>query len=363
MRLGVHRRRLTTLCAAFVAMAAALLVPVPSVTALTPTPVMSRPHAVFAEASARKHGIALKVSTAGIDPTGLVTITGSARISGGAAIYVDFSELAADGSEDVIAGAAVNRASGAWSLVFQGSPTLRKSLAGRVTAMPASPGGSMVHKNVSLIAAPEPVKAEPDVVKAAGDPAAFDFITREASGSPARWDTCRPAWYRINPAGAPPGSEAVIHEAFARAAAASGIPFAYACESDVVPFSPGVQYPLGQADTVYVAFSSADVVADLRGGVIALGGSGYTSTPAGRTRLALGAVVVDTDATSLEVGFHGGYSLGSLVIHELGHVMNLAHVNAPDQVMDPYLKVSSPTDYQAGDRAGLALLTAEGCLD
>ncbi len=71
----------------------------------------------------------------------------------------------------------------------------------------------------------------------------------------------------------------MIHEAFARAAAASGIPFAYAGESDVVPFSLGVQYPPGQPDTVYVAFSSADVVADLRGGVIALSGSGYTSTP------------------------------------------------------------------------------------
>lgn len=49
----------------------------------------------------------------------------------------------------------------------------------------------------------------------------------------------------------------------------------------------------------------------------------------------------------------------STLLHELGHVAGLNHVSAAGEVMYPYLTVSSPVVYSAGDQAGLRLLAAE----
>jgi hypothetical protein len=52
----------------------------------------------------------------------------------------------------------------------------------------------------------------------------------------------------------------------------------------------------------------------------------------------------------------------TLVRHELGHAMGLSHVQQSNEIMYPYVGPSSPADYQAGDRAGLAAVGASaGC--
>ena len=49
----------------------------------------------------------------------------------------------------------------------------------------------------------------------------------------------------------------------------------------------------------------------------------------------------------------GASSLASLLRHELGHALGLGHVDQPNEVMYPVLRGDAPSDYQAGDRAGL----------
>ena len=49
----------------------------------------------------------------------------------------------------------------------------------------------------------------------------------------------------------------------------------------------------------------------------------------------------------------------STVLHELGHVAGLNHVAVKGDVMYPYLTLTSPVLYSAGERTGLQILASE----
>jgi hypothetical protein len=54
--------------------------------------------------------------------------------------------------------------------------------------------------------------------------------------------------------------------------------------------------------------------------------------------------------------------LATVLRHELGHALGLGHAAQPNEIMYPSVGHSSPTDYQAGDRAGLQRVGASaGC--
>jgi hypothetical protein len=77
-----------------------------------------------------------------------------------------------------------------------------------------------------------------------------------------------------------------------------------------------------------------------------------------------GIIVMDADATATR-GFGYRYAHGSVLLHELGHIMGLDHVRDPDQLMysgrRPNFSVSV---FGAGDLEGLRRLGEDaGCLD
>jgi Matrixin len=54
--------------------------------------------------------------------------------------------------------------------------------------------------------------------------------------------------------------------------------------------------------------------------------------------------------------------ISTVLHHEMGHAVGLGHARQSNEVMYPIARIGSPTDYQAGDRAGLRTVgAAAGC--
>ena len=81
--------------------------------------------------------------------------------------------------------------------------------------------------------------------------------------------------------------------------------------------------------------------------------------PDGRVRMVTSGIAIDR-TEQLYPGFHGR-GIGPIVLHELGHVLNLGHVDDTEQLMSPVHSGASTNRLQPGDRAGLAVLASLPC--
>jgi hypothetical protein len=68
-----------------------------------------------------------------------------------------------------------------------------------------------------------------------------------------------------------------------------------------------------------------------------------------------GRAVVGNDGEAAP-GFGPGHTLGSVLLHEIGHAMNLSHVDVQTELMYPVSTTLSPSTFGSGDRMGLWLL-------
>lgn len=72
----------------------------------------------------------------------------------------------------------------------------------------------------------------------------------------------------------------------------------------------------------------------------------------------LGGVVVIGNDTNVANEFGPGHTLGGVLLHEIGHALNLAHVDVQSEQMYPYASEFSPERLGDGDRLGLWLMGA-----
>jgi len=196
------------------------------------------------------------------------------------------------------------------------------------------------------------------------------FLQVDGDGHPYRWNPCRPIEYVVNPDRAPDGALDDVHEAVARVSVAT-VP----SSTNSIPVATDAQQQIGSAfmdsttDSGYrpLLFTwesdfymrSLDDRDNLLGFGIPWRGQGdlahiYVS----------GAVVLNADA-GMRTGFDGRYSEGAVLLHELGHVLGLAHVRrGADEIMATQRDVDySVSDYGPGDLEGLAAIGREaGCL-
>jgi hypothetical protein len=193
-----------------------------------------------------------------------------------------------------------------------------------------------------------------------GDRAAFRFLVTDR-GAPARWNPCAEVRYRVNDEEAPEGVAADLAEALRRVTYETGLRFRRVGATKQVPGGKGFRY---DADVV-VAFAHAKESRYLGGTTVGVGGFARpVRGRGGRPRIVHGFVVFDADLLeTMPEGYGAGRTRGQALLHELGHLTGLDHVNAAEQIMRPVLADLPATLYGAGDLSGLRRLgRRSGCV-
>lgn len=188
------------------------------------------------------------------------------------------------------------------------------------------------------------------------------FLFPGGAGGPARWNPCRPIRYVINPAGAPPGGTELIQEGVAVVSALTGLEFEYGGSSSARPEWEGRILAGGtrQVGSVLISWADADEVPALRGDVAGIGGAAPGGLGDQPTRLIFGGVTLDVDSfAQLASRPEGRAQQRAIVLHELGHLVGLAHVDDPSELM--YDGNVGLLDFGPGDREGLAALGKGEC--
>jgi hypothetical protein len=196
---------------------------------------------------------------------------------------------------------------------------------------------------------------------------AHTFITFQADGvTPVAYDPCRPVHYVIRPDMAPPGGEELVREAVARISQVTGLQFVYrgATFEEPVPerelFQPD-RYGRRWAP-VLIAWETEETNAALAGDVVGEAGSVPASLGDGPRVYLTGTVSLDAPRFAEILRGRGGRSIArSIVLHELGHLIGLGHVDDEGQLMFPEARREVP-DFAAGDLTGLAVLGAGACV-
>ena len=188
---------------------------------------------------------------------------------------------------------------------------------------------------------------------ASGSPhGAHEFLNRETDGSPYRWNPCQPIHFAVNPDHEPAGADADLREAIARVSAATGIRFVdegrsvYTADQQIGSvFQAGIP---GQPRYLpllitFVTSQAFHFIVDTKH-AIAFGmparGDGTLAH-----EFVSGVVVIDV-GEPIPSGFQSRFSMGTLLMHELGHVMGLAHVGAGDEIMwSPNVRGHGPPDH------------------
>lgn len=200
---------------------------------------------------------------------------------------------------------------------------------------------------------------------------AFRFLERVA-GDPVRWNPCDTIAYAVNTAGAHSSVRADLREALRRVTRATGIEFRSvgATRETFIRAYQRMRYDgvVRKAALILIWVEHEDYEAILRRLNDPRPSIAFAKTMAGlyahRDQYFGGIIVMDADATA-GLGFGYRYAHGSVLLHELGHIMGLDHVKDPDQLMysgrHPNFRLR---DFGPGDLEGLRRLGEDaGCLD
>ena len=200
---------------------------------------------------------------------------------------------------------------------------------------------------------------------------AFRFLER-VGGAPVRWNPCEAITYAVNDVGATSSVRPDLKEALRRVTRATGIRFRSVgtTRESFLRAYERMRYEgvIRKAELILIWVDHDAYLGILRRLQDPRPSIAFAKTMAGlfanQDQYFGGIIVVDADATATH-GFGYRYAHGSVLLHELGHIMGLDHVRDPDQLMysgrHPNFSVRT---YGPGDLEGLRRLGMDaGCLE
>ncbi len=203
-------------------------------------------------------------------------------------------------------------------------------------------------------------------VQQAGTRGAYAFSAHQQGDpdAPVGYDPCKPVRVKVNPLYAPEGYQDLVEEALDRVGAAAGLRLEYdgttterpQWETRYVPVFLGA--PRSRAGLI--AWADADEVPELAGRVAGVGGSVAVEDQFGTTRFITGGVTLDRVLfAELMASDSGRSEARAILLHELAHLLGLAHVGDRDELMNA--ENFGLLDFGPGDLAGLAKVGAGSC--
>ena len=181
---------------------------------------------------------------------------------------------------------------------------------------------------------------------------AFMATQPETDDVPVTYDPCETIRVVVNEQRAPDDADDILRDALDEMEELTGLSFEVAGRMDDDPLSDDIRRGEGWRP-VQISWSDAAGVPDLAGDVAGLGGSTWVEED-GQRRFVTGDVVLD--AEDLE---RLGRDVTTMVLlHELGHLVGLAHVDSTDELMHPS---SGGPEWGPGDLAGLEALGQGVC--
>lgn len=181
---------------------------------------------------------------------------------------------------------------------------------------------------------------------------AFMATQPETDDVPVTYDPCETIQVVVNERRAPDDADEILRDALDEVEELTGLSFEVTGRTGDDPLSDDVRRGDGWRP-VQISWSDADDVPELDGDVAGLGGSTWVEED-GQRWFVTGDVVLDAE----DLEQLGGDVTTMVLLHELGHLVGLAHVDSTDELMHPS---SGGPEWGPGDLVGLEALGQGTC--